>query len=271
MTIKQKFDELQAQGKKAFIAYIPYGFPTIKQTKDILLTLQTCGVDIIELGIPFSDPVADGPVIQEAASIALKNGANTKNLFVTVNKIKKDIKIPLALMTYYNPIFRFGVEKFFKSMNAAGVSGILTVDLPIDEAREYIKKAKKYKIETVFFITPVTPLSRAKKIIKATQGFIYYISVTGTTGVREIAYGSLANHIKQLKKETALPICVGFGVHTKEQFANIFKFSDGAIIGSAIVKFIKENHSKHDFLDKLKKYVKSLKPGDSQKTDNRVQ
>jgi len=258
-TIKEKFQQLKKQGKKAFIAYVPFGFPSLQHTKDILLTLQDAGVDIIELGIPFSDPVADGPVIQEAASLALKNGANTKNLFVTLNKIKKDIKVPLALMTYYNPVFRFGVESFFKSMNCAGVSGILTVDLPIDEASEYLKKAKKHKIETVFFITPVTPLLRAKKIITAGRGFIYYISVTGTTGVREISYEALSSHIKQLKKNTKLPICVGFGVHTKEQFTNICKFSDGAIIGSAIVKFIKENHRKRDFLARLKKYVKSLR------------
>jgi len=260
MTIKEKFELLKKQGKKAFVAYVPYGFPTIKYTKVILLTLQEAGVDIIELGIPFSDPVADGAVIQEAASLALKNGANTRNLFATLNKIKKDIKVPLALMTYCNPVFKFGVEDFFKSMEAAGVSGILTVDLPIDEASEYVKKAKKYKIETVFFITPVTPLSRAKKIIKVCKGFIYYISVTGTTGAREISYEALSGHIKQLKKETNLPICVGFGVHTKEQFANICKFGDGAIIGSAIVKFIKENHLKRNFLGELKKYVKSLKP-----------
>lgn len=260
MTIKQKFDELQKQGKKAFIAYVPFGFPTIRHTKDILFALQDAGVDIIELGIPFSDPVADGPVIQEATSIALKNGANTKNLFSTLNKIKKDIKTPLALMTYYNPVFRFGIDNFFKNMNKSGISGILTVDLPIDEASQYLKKAKKYKIETVFFITPVTPLPRAKKIIKSSGGFIYYISVTGTTGLREISYEALANHIRQLKKNTTLPICVGFGVHTKGQFTNICKFSDGAIIGSAIVKFIKENYSKRNFLDRLEKYVKSLKP-----------
>ena len=259
ITIKEKFQQLKKEDKKAFVAYVPYGFPSVRHTKDILLTLQGSGVDIVELGIPFSDPVSDGPVIQEATSIALKNGANTQNLFITLNKIKKDIKVPLALMTYYNPIFRFGIDNFFKSMDKACVSGILTVDLPIDEASEYLKKAKKYKIETVFFITPVTPLARAKKIIEASGGFVYYISVTGTTGVREISYEALASHIRQLKKNTTLPICVGFGVHTKEQFANICKFSDGAIIGSAIVKFIRDNHSKHGFLDKLKKYVISLR------------
>jgi len=259
MTIKEKFIQLKNEGRKAFVAYVPYGFPTIAKTKDIIMALQEAGVDIIELGIPFSDPVSDGPVIQEAASIALKNGANTKNLFATLKKIKKDIKVPLALMTYYNPVFKFGQESFFKNMKSSGVSGILTVDLPIDEAAEYIKAAKKQKIETIFFVTPVTPVSRAKKIMQATRGFIYYISVTGTTGLREISYETLSGHIRQLKKNTALPVCVGFGVHTKEQFASICKFSDGAIIGSAIVKFIKENHSQRNFLSLLKKYVKSLR------------
>ncbi len=260
MTIEEKFIQLKNEGRKAFVAYVPYGFPTIAKTKGIIIALQEAGVDIIELGIPFSDPVSDGPVIQEAASIALKNGANTTNLFVTLKKIKKDIKVPLALMTYYNPVFKFGQESFFKSMRSSGVSGILTVDLPIDEAAEYIKAAKKQKIETIFFVTPVTPVPRAKKIMQATRGFIYYISVTGTTGLREISYETLSGHIRQLKRHTALPICVGFGVHTKEQFASICKFSDGAIIGSAIVKFIKENHSKRNFLNLLKKYVKSLRP-----------
>jgi tryptophan synthase alpha chain len=259
MTIKEKFQQLKKENKKALIAYVPFGFPTLRHTKDILLTLQNSGVDIIELGIPFSDPVADGLVIQEAASIALKNGANTEKLFATLNKIKKDIKIPLALMTYYNPVFRFGVDKFFKKMNSCGISGLLTVDLPIDEALQYLKKAKKYKIETVFFLTPVTPIERAKKIIKASRGFIYYISVTGTTGIRKISYQALSSQIKQLKENTGLPICIGFGVHTKEQFVNICKFSDGAIIGSAIVKFIKDNHCKKGFLDRLKEYVQSLR------------
>jgi tryptophan synthase alpha chain len=144
-------------------------------------------------------------------------------------------------------------------MKSSGASGILTVDLPIDEAAGYIKAARKQKIETIFFVTPVTPVSRAKKIMQATRGFIYYISVTGTTGLREISYETLSGHIRQLKKNTALPVCVGFGVHTKEQFASICKFSDGAIIGSAIVKFIKENHSQRNFLSLLKKYVKSLR------------
>lgn len=259
MNIKEKFNQFKKQGKKAFIAYVPFGFPSIKQTKDIILTLQKAGVDILELGIPFSDPIADGPVIQEATSIALARGANTTKLFSFLSKFKKDIKIPIVLMTYYNPVFRFGVDKFFSTISKSGVSGILTVDLPIDESKEYLKNAHKFDIETIFFVTPVTPKNRAKAIIKASSGFVYYISVTGITGMRDISYFSIAKHLKELKKMTDLPVCVGFGIHSKKQVEEVCKISDGAIVGSAIVKFIKDNYHRRDFLGRLKNYVKSLK------------
>ncbi|MDP2924229.1 MAG: tryptophan synthase subunit alpha [Candidatus Omnitrophota bacterium] len=259
MTIKDKFNQLREEGRKAFIAYVPFGFPSIKRTKDILLTLQEAGVDIIELGIPFSDPIADGPIIQEATTIALNKGANIQNLFVTLKELKKDLKIPVALMTYYNPVFRFGIRKFFAKMHSLDISGIIVVDLSLEESATYIKEAKNFLIETIFFITPVTPIERAKKIIKASNGFIYYISVTGTTGIRDISYASLATHIRKLKTMTKLPICVGFGIHTRKQVKKVYQFSDGAIVGSAIVKFIRDNHSKRGFLERLRKYVKSLR------------
>jgi tryptophan synthase alpha chain len=259
MTLKEKFSQLKKQNKKAFIAYIPFGFPTVKATKDIILTLQKSGVDILELGIPFSDPIADGPVIQEAASIALARGANTAKLFSLLSELKKDIKIPIVFMTYYNPVFKFGVEKFFGNMARSGASGILTVDLPIDESKEYLKHSRKFDIKTIFFVTPVTPKERAKAIVKASSGFVYYISVTGITGMREISYFSLAKHLKELKRITALPVCIGFGIHSKKQVEEVGKISDGAIVGSAIVKFIKENYTKHNFLGELGEYVKSLK------------
>ncbi|MDD5195085.1 MAG: tryptophan synthase subunit alpha [Candidatus Omnitrophica bacterium] len=261
MNIKQKFQQLKKEGRKAFIAYVPFGFPSIAKTKDILLALQEAGVDIIELGIPFSDPIADGPIIQAATAVALAKGANTKNIISTLKALKPSLKVPLALMTYYNPILQAGVAKFFSQMRQAGACAILTVDLPIDEAHEYRRLAKKYGIETVFFITPVTPKERAKKIIRSASGFLYYISVTGTTGLgKTLSFTSLARHIKQLKLQTELPICVGFGIHTRKQIERVWNFSDGAIVGSGIVKFIADNHSKRNFLNRLKKYVKSLKP-----------
>jgi tryptophan synthase alpha chain len=258
MRIEEKFRQLKQENKKAFIAYVPFGFPTIDHTSDIVLTLQSAGVDIIELGIPFSDPIADGPIIQKATAIALSNGANTDKLFLTLKKIKNDLKIPVALMTYYNPVFHFGIRKFFAKMHEFDISGLIVVDLSLEESAAYLKAAKNFLIETIFFVTPVTPKQRAQKIARVSSGFIYYISVTGTTGLRDISYGLLANHIKELKKMTQMPVCVGFGIHTKAQVEKVNQISDGVIIGSAIVKFIQDNYRQRGFLQRLKRYVKSL-------------
>lgn len=259
MRLKDKFKQLKQQKKKAFIAYIPFGFPKTKYTKDIILTLQDAGVDIIELGIPFSDPLADGPIIQEANSIALGAGANIDKLFSTLKGIKNKLKVPITIMSYYNPVFRFGIDRFFKKMNQLDISGITIVDLPVEEANLFLKKARLFNLETIFFITPTTSIERVKKIVRASKGFIYYISVTGITGPKNLIYQPLASHIKKIKKFTNLPICVGFGVHTKNQVKKVSGFSDGVIVGSNIVKFIENNFSKKDFLNKLRKHIKSLK------------
>jgi tryptophan synthase alpha chain len=152
MTIKDKFKQLKKQNKKAFIAYVPFGFPSIRYTKNIILTFQGSGVDIIELGIPLSDPIADGPIIQEATTIALNKGATTEKLFSTLQEIKKSLKVPLVLMTYYNPVYKFGMERFFKNMQITGVSGIMIVDLPVEESKDYIRQARKYDLETIFLL-----------------------------------------------------------------------------------------------------------------------
>ena len=258
MKLKNKFKQLKKENRKAFIAYIPFGFPKLSYTKDIILTLQDSAVDIIELGIPFSDPLADGPIIQQANLKALNAGANIEKLISMLSKIKKSLKVPIVIMTYYNPLFRFGLDKFFRKMSHLGVSGITIVDLPIEESRLYIKKAKKFNLETVFFITPTTLLARAKQIAKASQGFIYYISVTGITGPKELAYAPVISHVNKLKKITNTPICIGFGIHSKKQIKKLNSFSDGVIVGSSIIKFIEKNYSKKDFLNKLRKYIISL-------------
>ncbi|MBU1366958.1 MAG: tryptophan synthase subunit alpha [Candidatus Omnitrophica bacterium] len=258
MRIEEKFKQLKKEGKKAFIAYIPFGFPKIGYTKDIILALQASGVDMIELGVPFSDPLADGPIIQKAASLALKQGADIEKLFITLEGIKKSLKIPLVIMTYYNPLFKFGIEKFFTKMQAVEVSGIIVVDLPHDESRNYIEKTRKFDLETVFFITPTTSKSRQEKIVKISQGFIYYISVTGITGPKSFTFTPLTSYVKDLKKITELPICVGFGVHTPLQVEKIRSFSDGVIVGSGIVEFIGKHFRQKNFLNKLKTYVNFL-------------
>ncbi|MBU1122733.1 MAG: tryptophan synthase subunit alpha [Candidatus Omnitrophota bacterium] len=259
MRIKDKFEQLRRENRKAFIAYVPYGFPTEKHTKDIILTLADAGADLIEVGIPFSDPLADGPVIQAATSLALERGANVSGAFKCLGELKGKIDVPLVIMTYCNPFLSFGMDKFFRQMKSASVSGLMVVDLPIEESKEYISLARKFDIDTVFFVTPKTPISRAKKIADCCRGFIYYISVTGITGPQDFSYGSLASRIKRLRKLTKVPICVGFGIHTHKQVKEVGAFSDGVIVGSEIVSFIKNYSCDKNFLDKLKNYIGQLK------------
>jgi len=260
MHLKDKFNQLRVKKKKAFIAYLPFGFPNPRMTKNMCLALEEAGVDIIELGIPFSDPLADGPIIQKATSLAIKRGANINSFLRFLSDIKKSLKIPIVIMSYSNPIFNFGLEKFFRKINQLGVSGITIVDLPLEESKEYLKKANKFNLETIFFIAPTTSSLRAKKIAKQSKGFIYYISVTGITGPKNLQFSSLAKSIKDIKRVSNTPVCVGFGIHAKSQVAKINKFSDGVIVGSSIVKFVEKNHRDKLFLEKLKQYIKSLKP-----------
>lgn len=258
MRLEDKFKSLRKENRKAFIAYVPFGFPNIKATKSICLSLQEAGVDVIELGIPFSDPLADGPIIQKATTAALAKGANMDNFFKELSQLKKTLKIPVAIMSYYNPIFKFGLVKFLKKMKQIGASALINVDMPLEESREYIKEARKLDIDTIFFVTPVTSAARIKKIVKQSKGFIYYVSVTGITGPKDLEYASLSSHIKSIKRVTKIPVCVGFGIHNREQVSKINTFSDGVIVGSEIVKFIDKHYKSKNFLNKLKNHVKSL-------------
>ncbi len=258
MRLRDKFKELKKLKRKAFIGYIPFGFPDSKVTKDVILTLQDSGADIIELGVPFSDPLADGPIIQKATTTALKNGADVVKLFQFLSKAKDYLKIPIVIMTYYNPLLKFGISKFFKKMKNVGATAITVVDLPLEESQEYRKQAKNFDIDTIFFLTPASSRERVKKIAKASKGFMYYISVTGITGPKELNYNFLRKNIKYIKQHTFTPVCVGFGIHKKEQVRQVSEFSDGVIVGSSIVKFIDKNYRNKDFLKKLKGYIKSL-------------
>ena len=258
MKLNDKFAQLRSEKRGAFIAYVPFGFPTIEKSKKIILTLQEAGVDIIELGLPFSDPLADGPIIQSACYEALTAGANADELFAAVAELKDKIHIPLVVMTYLNPVLHYGVEKFLAQMDKNDMRGIMLVDSPIEENADYMKLANKYDIATVCFVTPVTPPLRVAKIAGVASGFIYYISVTGTTGPRALKFDDIGAHIRLVRKYSPLPVCVGFGIHSREQVARIEHIADGAIVGSAIVKFIKDNHAHKDFFIELKKYITQL-------------
>lgn len=256
--LKKKFQQLHKQKRKAFIPYVPFGFPGIAFSRQIIKTLDRSGADIIELGMPFSDPVADGPTIQAASMIALKKGATLGLLLENVKQLNKSISTPIVILTYYNPVYRYGLKQFFADCARCGVSGVMVVDLPIEEAKEYVRFARKYKIDTIFFVTPTTDTVRAQRIISMSRGFIYYVSVTGITGPKEIVMQPLLKHLKNIKKISSLPICVGFGIHSRQQIKTITQVSDGVIVGSAIVKYIAEHHRQDNFLKKLSAYIHQL-------------
>ena len=257
--IDQKFHALRGQNKKAFIVFITCGYPNLNITKKLILEFAKIGVDIIELGVPFSDPLADGPIIQEASQTALKRGVNLNDILNLVKNVRKDIDIPICLMTYYNPIFCFGEERFARKAAACGVDGIIIPDLPPEEGNSFIRLANKFDLDTIFFLSPTSTHERIKFISGVSQGFIYYVSLTGVTGPRENLPLDLVHNLKIIKKNITKPVCVGFGVAKPSHVRQIYKIADGVIVGSAIIKKIKENLKKKDLIKIVARFVAYLK------------
>ena len=259
--IDQKFKELKAKKKKAFVAFITAGDPNLKVTEELVLSFANVGVDIIELGVPFSDPLADGPTIQAASSRALAKGVNLEQIFNLVRRVRAKSEIPIALMTYYNPIFHYGEERFVLKAKQSGVDGVIVPDLPPEEAESLIRLARKNDLSTIFFIAPTTTPKRMKSIVKASTGFIYYVSLTGVTGVRQKLAQSYLQQIKLVKRLTHKPVCVGFGISTPQQVKEVGKIADGVIVGSAIVREIYKNKEKRDVVKNVTQFVKKLAKG----------
>jgi len=257
--IDEKFKELKKAKKKAFIVFITAGYPNLNTTGKLILEFSKTGADIIELGVPFSDPMADGPVIQESSQAALKKGINLKQILELVKKIRKDTQVPICLMTYYNPVFCFGEERFVREAKNSGVDGVIIPDLPPEEGSSLIKHANKSDIDLICFIAPTTTPERIKFISQTSKGFIYYVSLTGITGARWNLPVDLISNLKLIRKYTNKPLCVGFGVSTAAQVKQIQKVADGVIVGSAIVKKIKENIGNPDLVKKVTDFMKKLK------------
>lgn len=251
--IEKTFKRLKKEGKKAFIPYVMAGDPSLERTKEIVLLLEECGADIVELGVPFSDPLADGPTIQRASERALKDGVTLRKVVSLVKDLRQLTRIPTVLMTYFNPVFKYGIDNFIKDAKDAGVDGMIIPDLPPDEAEDFIQQSRKAALNTIFLLAPTSTEDRIKKVAKASSGFIYYVSITGITGASLLLDGSMEELILKIRKYTDRPIAVGFGVSTPVEASAVAKVSDGVIVGSAIVKRL------HETPDELKYYLISLR------------
>ncbi len=253
--ITDTFHELKKSGKKALIPYIMAGDPSIDATKEFVLDLEAGGADIVELGVPFSDPLADGPTIQRAAERSLQNGTTLKKVLTLVKEIRRQSDIPLILMTYYNPIFKYGIERFIKKAAGVGVDGVIIPDLIPDEAEDFIGLARQHDLDTVFLLAPTSTRDRIHKVSKASRGFIYYVSITGITGSRLSIGETMKDTLRSIRRATKKPVAVGFGISTPEEASVVAKLADGIIIGSAIVKLITQGRSIKNFVRNIRKVI----------------
>ncbi len=256
--VSEKFRVLKAQGRKAFAPFLIFGFPTIQRSIDILYTLVEAGADLIELGMPFSDPIADGRIIQQASSRALKQGVTLTGLLSVLKKEKKHLSSPLILMSYYNPIFAMPEGRFFSQARGL-LDGVIVPDLPYAEAGKFIQSAHQNSMDTIFFATPTTEFSRIPDLDKASSGFVYYVAVVGTTGTQREFAQEIFDHIRLVRKHLTKPLCVGFGISNQKQADAFRHVSDGVIIGSAIVEKIIAWEKDKNFLKKLREFAIWLK------------
>ncbi|CAI0385648.1 unnamed protein product [Linum tenue] len=258
--LAQTFSNLKSQGKVAFIPYITAGDPDLSTTAEALKVLDKCGSDIIELGVPYSDPLADGPVIQAAATRSLARGTNFDSILSMLKKVVPEISAPIALFTYYNPILKRGIGQFMSTVKETGIHGLVVPDVPLEETELLRKEALKNNIELVLLTTPTTPTERMKAIVEASEGFIYLVSSIGVTGARASVSTKVQTLLQDIKEATTKPVAVGFGISSPEHVQLVAGWgADGVIVGSAMVKLLGEAKSPEEGLLELEKFTKSLK------------
>jgi tryptophan synthase alpha chain len=270
--IEKKFAELAERGEAALIPFVTAGDPDLDTTLDILRALDKAGADCIELGIPFSDPTADGPTIQRSSQRALKSGVSLRAIFRTVSEFRRNSEIPLILFGYYNPIFRYGLQEFCRQAARAGADGILCVDLPPEESAELRSRSEAIGLDLIFLLSPTSDVERIRRVGKSGRGFIYYVSVTGVTGARRAFDDRLKSQVARVRRMTALPVAVGFGVSTPKQAAWIAGFADGVVVGSALVETIEKAQGSAakarragDFVASLKRAMRTVKNSETRR------
>jgi len=244
------------QNGKAFIGFVTGGDPDIEKTKEFALEMIRAGADLVEIGIPFSDPIAEGPVIQEANIRALGNGATVEKLFALVQDLRKETQVPIVFLTYLNPVFHYGYDAFFKKASLFGLDGIIIPDLPFEEQAEVKEAASQYGVDIISLIAP-TSEERVREIAGNASGYIYLVSSMGVTGVRSEITTDLDSIVRTIRSVTKVPVAIGFGIHTPQQSAKMARIADGVIVGSAIVKIIAEHGGAAG--PHIYRYVKEMK------------
>jgi tryptophan synthase alpha chain len=257
--LEARFRSLKKKGEKALIAYVTPGDPDLPRTRELTLALERGGADILELGIPFSDPTADGPVIQAASRRALMKGTCLKSVLSLVSKVRAVSEIPIVLFGYYNPIHAYGPARFAKEAALLGVDGVLVVDLPFEESRELRQFTDPEGIDFITLVAPTTGEARARRIVGAAGGFLYYISVMGVTGTSRPAIREIEADVAKLKRLSKLPVVVGFGITTPEQAAEIARCADGIAVGTALVALIDRHRDSTNITDAVETFAADLK------------
>lgn len=255
----ETFQKLGISKKPGLVTYITAGDPTLERSADILQALDGAGADVLEVGAPFSDPLADGPIIQRASERALASGTTLTKVLDMVAQVRKKISAPIVIFSYANPILRMGEESFVTAARRAGVDGVLILDLPIEEAAQFRQRLKEQEIDMIFLLSPTTTEDRMRKAAELGSGFLYVISRLGVTGIQEELAGGIESMITRIRKISKLPIALGFGISTPEHVYEVGRWADAAVVGSSLVKIIAEVGDSQDLVSRVQKHVRWLK------------
>jgi tryptophan synthase alpha chain len=258
-SIAETFARLKREGRPGLVTYVTAGDPDLARSAEILKALDRAGADVLEVGVPFSDPLADGPVIQRATERALAAGGSLRASLSLVRKVRQDVAAPIVLFSYANPMMRMGVEPFAREAASAGVQGVLALDLPIEEAEDFDRVLAAAGLDTIFLLSPTTTDQRIRKAAELGRGFLYGISRLGVTGARDRVASGADDLVRRIRARTTLPIALGFGISRPEHVAEVGAYADAAVVGSALVSLIAEASGSPGLIERVETYVRSLK------------
>jgi tryptophan synthase alpha chain len=259
LQLADTFARLRAEGRPGLVTYTTAGDPDLARSAEILVALDRAGADVLEVGVPFSDPLADGPVIQRATERAIAAGTNLRGVLAMIASVRPKISAPIVLFSYANPLLRMGVDAFAREAASAGVQGVLALDLPIEEASEFRATLASAGLDTIFLLSPTTTDARIRKAAELGRGFLYGISRLGVTGARDSVAAGAEDMLQRIRRQTSMPVALGFGLSKPEHVAEVGRYADAAVVGSALVALVAETAGKADAIARIEAYVGSLR------------